>query len=329
MIKPREFDSNHFIRVHGGRLAPAADVWAILSAAARGDLPTVMSLVEKQDELLTCQYDYTSPFHLAVREGHIDIVRFLSENGALDPRCHNHPFLEPIAVIARDRGFNEIAILIETAIVESTLTHEWGDTGGVVKEESDAEAQFQSLVDQGNVPEVEAILASHPQLAENNDAFWFEGILAMPAHDGNHEMIELLMRFGARVPDTSKWGARYYFERYETARFLLERGMNPNHMNWRRFTLLHDMAHEGDLPKAELLLAHAADINAIDDEYQSTPLGYASHFGKREIVELLLRHGADMNKAGAAFATPLAWAERKGHSEIASLLLQAGAERVN
>jgi hypothetical protein len=32
----------------------------------------------------------------------------------------------------------------------------------------------------------------------------------MPAKLGNRKMIELLMRYGARVPNVSKWGAWYY-----------------------------------------------------------------------------------------------------------------------
>ncbi len=37
----------------------------------------------------------------------------------------------------------------------------------------------------------------------------------------------------------------------------------------------------------------------MDDEYQSTPLGYAAHFGKLEMVALLLERGADRDSAGA------------------------------
>jgi ankyrin repeat protein len=102
--------------------------------------------------------------------------------------------------------------------------------------------------------------------------------------------------------------------------------MNPNHMNWRRFTLLHDMAFTGDIHKARLLLDHGADINAIDDEYQSTPLAYAAHWGKQEMVRLLLERGADPNKSGAPWATPLAWARKKGHAEIETDLERAGAQ---
>ena len=120
-------------------------------------------------------------------------------------------------------------------------------------------------------------------------------------------------------------GARYYFKHYDIASFLMDSGMNPNHMNWRRFTLLHDMAFTGDVRKASLLLDHGADINAIDDEYQSTPLGYAAHFGSREVAALLLERGADPNKAGALWASPLAWARKKGYADIETALRRAGA----
>jgi ankyrin repeat protein len=96
--------------------------------------------------------------------------------------------------------------------------------------------------------------------------------------------------------------------------------MNPNHMNWRGFTLLHDMAHTGDVSKARLLIEHGAEINRIDDEYRSTPLGYAARWGHVEVVKLLLDCGADPDKSGASWATPLAWARKKNHDEIENLL---------
>jgi hypothetical protein len=76
-------------------------------------------------------------------------------------------------------------------------------------------------------------------------------------------------------------------------------------------TLLHDMAHEGDINKARLLLDYGADLNAVDEEYRSTPLGYAARWGHREMVSFLLARGDDPNKAGAPWATPLAWAQKR------------------
>ena len=91
-------------------------------------------------------------------------------------------------------------------------------------------------------------------------------------------------------------------------------------MSWHHVTLLHDMAQKGDLRKAELLLDHGADINAIDEEYLSTPLGIAAKYGNVEMVEYLLKAGADPKLAGADWATPLEWARRKGHRKIEMIL---------
>jgi ankyrin repeat protein len=82
------------------------------------------------------------------------------------------------------------------------------------------------------------------------------------------------------------------------------------------------MAQDGDLEKARLLLDHGADINAVDEEYRSTPLGLAARWGHREMVALLLERGADPIKSGASWSTPLAWARKKGHAEIASMASQ-------
>jgi len=92
--------------------------------------------------------------------------------------------------------------------------------------------------------------------------------------------------------------------------------MNPNHRNWHHFTLLHHMAAKGDLAKARLLLDHGAEIDAIDEEYRSTPLGCAARWGQREAAALLLERGADPNRAGAPWATPLAWSRMKGHAAL-------------
>jgi uncharacterized protein len=97
-------------------------------------------------------------------------------------------------------------------------------------------------------------------------------------------------------------------------------------MNWHHVTLLHDMAQDGDIAKARLLLDHGAGIDAIDEEYRSTPLGLAVLWGQREMAALLLERGADPSKSGASWSTPLAWAHKKGHTEIEADLRQAGAQ---
>ena len=319
MIQPPEMKETHPIRLHAGGVSTTTEVWNMLNASFDGDLSQVQRLVERSPGLLTCQYDYTSPLHLAVREGHIDLVTFLVERGALDPSYRTHPFLDPLLTVADDRGFAQIMHILRQALA----TREWGDTGGIDFGKDEAQMRFEQFVSDKQYGEVEAMLRQRPELAHDETAFWGEGILSVPANHADHRMIEILMDHGARVPDISKWGARYYFKHYDTASFLLERGMNPNHMNWREFTLLHDMAHTGDVPKARLLIQHSAEINYVDDEYRSTPLGYAARWGHVEMVKFLLESGADPNKSSAPWSTPLAWARKKGHSEVEGILLRA------
>ena len=179
------------------------------------------------------------------------------------------------------------------------------------------------LLEAGRLDEAEKLLRDNPRWIHDDEAGWGDGIIAGPAHDGRHDIIAMLLRLGARVPPVSKWAPEYYFKHEATAAFLLEHGMDPDHMNWHRFTLLHHMAARGELVKARLLLAHGATIDAIDDEYRSTPLGVAARWGRLAMVELLLEAGADPLVAGASWALPLAWAERRGHHHVAELLTRA------
>ena len=313
------------VELHDGAFSTTTDVWLMLGASRDGDLEQVRRSVEQCPALLTCEYDYTSPLHLAVREGHLDLVRYFVENGALDPTYKTHPFLESLVTVANDRGYDPIVQLLTENLNNPNVTRPWGDTGKIHFDKDPAQRQFEHLVSEGQYAKVESMLNARPELAVDEFAFWGEGVMSVPANNGDVPMLELLMRFGASVPELSKWGARYYFKHYDVAQFLVNNGMNANHRNWREFTLLHDMAHTGEVQKAGLLLDHGAEINAIDDEYSTTPLGYAARWGHREIVSLLLERGADPNKADAEWATPLRWALTQGHNTIATDLRRAGA----
>src|SRR5437870_3077312 len=79
---------------------------------------------------------------------------------------------------------------------------------------------------------------------------------------------------------------------------------------------------------AALLLDAGASISARDDEYRSTPLGWAARNGVKNMVEFLLGRGAATNLPDdEAWATPLSWAERLGHVEIAERLRREEAWR--
>jgi ankyrin repeat protein len=293
----------------------------MLCASRDGDLDHVMQLVSRRPELSTCQFNYTPPLHFAVREGHVALVRMLLSQGAFDPQYKNYPFGDSLITMAQDRGHDEIAMLLQNALSQPQLTRQWVDTGEINYGQDEEETRFDKAVHDGHLKEVERCLKSRPQLARNEMSSWAEGVLMMPARGGDRPMLELLIRYEAQVPIVSKWGRFYYFKHTDIAAFLLTTGMSASHMSWHHVTLLHDMAQSGDIPKAQLLLDHGADINAIDEEYCSTPLGMAARWGQRDMVAFLLERGADRERAGAAWSSPLAWAQKKGHISIANDLL--------
>ena len=325
MIQLPEMKQSLPMSLHGGSWSTTTQVWEMLSASRDGDLQRVNALIESCPGLSSCQYNYTPPLHFAVREGHLSLVKQLVSLGALNPSYKTYPFLESLITVADDRGYSEIAQFLQESLQTPGVAQEKGDTGTIEYDFDETTKSFQKAVNNNKLKDVKRFLTDRPELALNELASWGEGILAVPANRGDRAMLELLMEYDARVPSVTKWGRAYYFKRYEIAKFLIENGMNANHVSWQRVTMLHDMAHEGDIPKARLLLDHGADINLIDDEYQSTPLGFAARWGHRPMVKFLLERGADPNKSGAEWSTPLVWALKRGHTDIVTDLKSAGA----
>ncbi|MES2275929.1 MAG: ankyrin repeat domain-containing protein [Bacteroidota bacterium] len=320
MIKPLEMSLGLPMEVANKVISTTDKVWEILLASRDGDLEHVKKLVNECPELIYAQYNYTPPIHFAVREGHVELVNYLLHQGAHDSNYKIYPFLDKLDVLAADRGHQEIVELLSDYAAHPARQKYFGDNGKIFFNRTDLQLEFQKAVDQNDLEYTGLILEDHPEFALDETYFWGEGILLSAAKKNHRGMIDLLMNYGAKVPDGLKWTQKYYFERLDAATYMMEKGMNPNTMSWHQVTILHDMAQKGDLAKAELLLQYGAEINAVEEEYQSTPLGMAARWGHLEMVGYLLRQGADPKHAGAEWATPLAWAEKKGHTAIAELL---------
>ena len=325
-----------------GILLGRGAAYNIYLAAVFGDAAYVLEALKRDASLANFEDScHARPISAAARRNDLEMVKLFLDHGA-DPSLPEEgaPLGQALWIAVYQEQFEMAKLLLEHGANPDTAPESSGSAISHTRNQPEMRKllldygardvprqmdELSKLFDDGNVEELEKKLKERGALEGQDKAFWGEGILAGPANRGNAAMIELLMRYGARVPDVSKWGRYYYFKHTEIAKLLLEHGMNPNHMNWHHVTLLHDMAQEGDLAKARLLLEHGADVNAVDEEYRSTPLGFAARWGNREMVALLLEHGADPNRSGAPWSTPLAWAKKKGHAEIQADLLGAGA----
>lgn len=324
------------------RLLARGAEYNIYLATRRGDMAYVRDALARDASLAnfddTCHF---RPISAAAERNDVTMATLLLEHGA-DPNAPEHgaPRGHALWQAVYQKRYELARLLVEygadpNAMVESSGTpimharkdpELWQlliDHGGDAQ--PDDEHRLERMMDDGDLAGVDQLLTQHPELIRNERAYWSEGILTGAASKPDRALADLLMRHGARVPTVTKWGPEYYFKHVEMMAYLLDHGMDANHMNWHRFTVLHHFAAKGNVEKMRILLDHGARIDAVDEEWCSTPLGAAARWGRRDAAALLLERGADRNLAGAPWATPLAWARSKGHPEIEAMLRDAGA----
>ncbi|MEM9367975.1 MAG: ankyrin repeat domain-containing protein [Planctomycetota bacterium] len=130
-------------------------------------------------------------------------------------------------------------------------------------------------------------------------------------HEGrDEEMLRLLESAGAKPFDPNAHDDQIYLQ-------ALNRDVNAT--DWHGIHKLHHC----DAAQAAKLVSDGVEINLVDCEHQSTPLGWAARRGDAELTRSLLSLGADPSAAGADWATPVAWARRRGHAEVVKILESA------
>jgi ankyrin repeat protein len=80
----------------------------------------------------------------------------------------------------------------------------------------------------------------------------------------------------------------------DVAGFLLERGADIDSRGFFGAPGLHWAAINGHKEMVEFLIARGADIHLRDEEFASTPLGWAIEGRQKEIAQLLEQHGAGL-----------------------------------
>ncbi|HKE85311.1 MAG TPA: ankyrin repeat domain-containing protein [Vicinamibacterales bacterium] len=163
----------------------------------------------------------------------------------------------------------------------------------------------------GDLEAATVMLSANPALADDPEA------LAAAAEHGHDAIVRLMLQHRPQVVHRVAVAARTR----ELTEFLFRSGMNPNLAGWLGVTPLHRFARQGEIGKAAVFLDHGADLHARDEEFCTTPLGYAAFAGRLQMVEFLLTRGArPVLPDDLDWATPIALAAYKGHDEVACLL---------
>jgi ankyrin repeat protein len=124
--------------------------------------------------------------------------------------------------------------------------------------------------------------------------------LMWAVHNDDADLVERLIRAGARAADENDYGASPMSEAAEVAdariiAALLKRGASANTGNPEGETALMSVARTSHVDAAELLLANGALVDAAESWRGQTALMWAAAQGQPEMVKLLIKNGADVN----------------------------------
>jgi ankyrin repeat protein len=337
-------------------LARGADL-TICAAVALADIARIRELLlADPGALRESRWRTGGLLTLAVKHGHIDIVRLLLDLGAdVDERTMLHELEEPtiswgsplwVASLAGRRDIAEL--LLDRGADPNANVYASGWPIDHAYRHRD-ESMKQLLLARGAKPQPWTITlvqdAGEAQRMLEADAgedlarelTWSAACNGCPA------IVELALPRLHWAANDPRWHwiliqpIRSVGDRTGDADFfacmalLLERGIDPN-ISRRGETALHYTAARANPTEAQrvrfaaMLLDRGARLDVRDDLLRSTPLAWAARWGRKELAELLIARGAPADEPDAeTWATPLAWAEKMGHMEMAALLHRHGA----
>src|SRR5262245_23673232 len=306
-------------------------------AAALGDIDFVRrSLDADPSRVHEIRLFGRRPLSAAVEFGHDAIARLLLARGA-DPSWPEQGSSKGASLHYASRNGN-------LPLVELLLAH-GADPNSDIDSAGNATGAAKT-------PEIRALLMARGGTMDPFDLVWFDeddevmrqvtadprsaergcgGVFTAVVTRGKRDLLARLLKAGIRVPPVVTGCQSYLMEQPDMLQTLLAHGMSPDLMNWQHQTLLHMVCRGpdktgGSVLRAAMLLDAGATISAREDQYRSTPLGWAARTNALDMVNFLLARGAATNLPDdEPWATPLAWAERRGHREVAAMLRAAGA----
>src|SRR6267142_2611209 len=280
--------------------------------------------------------DGSTPLHLVLREGHVEVAQFLVEHGA-DAIAQDNDGSTPLHWTS-SRGHIELAQFLIQHGADATAQNRngstplhWASSKGhielaqfLVQHSADATAQNKN----GSTPLHRASSEGHIELAQflvqhGADATAQNKNGSTPLHwassEGHIELAQFLVQHGADATAQDNDGTtplhRASSEGHiELARFLIQHGADATAQNKNGSTPLHRASSEGHIELAQFLVQHSADATA-QNKNGSTPLHRASSEGHIELARFLIQHGADATAQNKNGSTPLHRASSEGHIE--------------
>ena len=303
-------------------------VWQMFTLSRTGDLDKLKRLVAAHPALVECQFAYRTPLYFAVRENHVEIVRYLLAAGANPVGLMiNDSLIE----ISQDRGYREMEQLLTRWIHGTEVPSHAGEMLAHAIREHDLEKLTQ-------------LLDYHPEWIGarddgSNEPIHWATMTRQP------QIIDFVLQRGASIEAQRLDGARplqlFHGDYHFRGRSRVSRDWPHTPEDILQHLLsrgaYYDMCTAcmmGNVDRVrELLSQDPTAANRLSDfrtyyPGSGSPLYNAAQGGYLEIVKLLLASGADPNLAEPGIAPrgrALYSAIVEGHHELAEILLKAGS----
>ena len=294
----------------------------LTTACRRGDMETVAGLITKDPVAAKRDADYSTwysgyPLRSAAKAGELAIVELLLMAGA-DPNHPEHglaPFGGSLYDAVQNGHLDVVKMLLQFGAnanqeVESSgsaySAAESDEMKSLLRENGGLHCLF-SCCYNGYAEDFAAHCERDPFTANDSRLF------GMAAEHGLKEIVSIFLK---HQPDMWSRCPAYLGKTPEIQDWMVANGWQVNNTGWMGIHAIH---HGDDPEKLQQWLDLGVDVNLIDGEHQSTPLGWAARRGNVELVKLFLANGADPQLAGADWAKPIEWAKRRGHRDIVAL----------
>lgn len=317
--------------VVGYLLARGAD-YDISMAAKIGDVGRVRELLDENPALANHVPSYSTyysglPLRCAAGAGHLQVVQLLLERGAdINGAERIAPQGGALHAALSGKHHDIVRLLLQHGANPNAMVESSGNCLWTAQRTKAGPEILNLLAEHGAISGVEmacysgdavtlgAMLSANPQLP-------IEPAQLQTAIENNHQgLVNLILSY---QPELLRSVTLHSGNNTQFVRELTARGLDLGRANWLGVTSLHRFAGEGNIEMARVCLESGTDLNAIDDEHSSTPLGWAARNGKVEMVRWLLQRGANPHwPLDKPWAQPLEWAKRKKHPEIVQLLEQ-------
>jgi ankyrin repeat protein len=266
----------------------------LITASENGDLEGLKLLVEERGANVRAQHNQA--LISASYNGHLDVVKYLVENGAKISAQRNKALIE-----ASDGGHLDIVKYL-------------------VERGADVSAQRnQALIHasrKGRLDIVKYLAENGADVsARDNQA------LVHASRNGYLDIVKYLVERGADVSAQRNRAliAASYGGRLDIVKYLVERGAYVHAQDTEGDTALIGASEHGRLDIVKYLVERGADVRAENTE-GDTALIRASEHGHLDIVKYLVERGADVRAENTEGDTALIRASANGHSEVIEFL---------